>query len=141
VVATRSIPEGLSAAAAFNPMSQPKDANEQMAAAAQAVTAAAVTRAVRDASTPAGDVHEGDWLGVVDGDATVIGEDPVDVAKELVRGLSTDDHEMLTILVGADASEDDAKRLAEALETTYGDLEVEIHRGDQPGYPFLLGLE
>lgn len=141
VVPTRSVPEGLSAAVGFNPMSPLRETAERMAEVASDVTAAAVTRAVRDASAWAGDVREGDWLGSVDGDIRVVGPDPVEVALQLLSELRADDHEMLTVILGADASDGDASRLAEALENGHGDLEIQIHRGDQPADPYLFGLE
>src|SRR5206468_2394236 len=109
--ATGSVPEGLSAAAAFNPMAGLDENRAAMEGAAGSVTAGAVTRALRDASTPAGEVREGDWLGLAGGDVTLIGDDPVAVAVDLLTGLRQGSHEILTVVAGADASEDDVARL------------------------------
>jgi DAK2 domain fusion protein YloV len=141
VVPTSSIPEGLSAAAAFNPLGTLDDAGRAMEHAAGGVAAGAVTRAARDASTPAGDVAPGDWLGLVDGEVVAVGDAPVAVVVELVTRLRRESDEILTVLWGADATEGEVERLRGALAGEFYGLEVEIHRGDQPGFPFLLGLE
>jgi uncharacterized protein len=141
VVPTSSVPAGLSAAAAFNPVATLDDVGRAMEEAAGGVAAAAVTRAARDASTPAGAVAPGEWLGLADGGVVVIGGTPEAVAVELVSRLRRESDEILTVLSGADAMEDDVERLREALAGAFDGLEVEVHRGDQPGFPFLLGLE
>jgi dihydroxyacetone kinase-like predicted kinase len=72
VVPTRSVVQGISALIAYEPNADAADTAEAMAEASSLVTSGEMTRAVRDARTPAGVIHEGDWLGVVDGTVTVI---------------------------------------------------------------------
>jgi dihydroxyacetone kinase-like predicted kinase len=45
------------------------------------------------------------------------------------------------VLVGEGASDDDVAGLREHLGRAHPELEVELHRGDQPLYPFLVGVE
>jgi dihydroxyacetone kinase-like predicted kinase len=45
------------------------------------------------------------------------------------------------VLVGADAVAADTSRLEEHLALAYPHLEVEVHEGDQPLYPYLVGVE
>jgi len=141
VVPTRSILAGLAAAAAFNPMAPPEGNEEDMSEAAGATRAIEVTRAVRDADTPKGAVRAGDWLGLADGEVEVVGGEPADVAARLVAALRTDDHEVLTLVVGEDPSEQEAAAVEEALRAAAPDLQVEVHRGGQPHYAYLIGLE
>ncbi len=72
VVPTRSIFQGIAALLAYDPGGDAAATVEAMMGAAAAVTGGELTRAVRDARTPAGTIHEGDWLGVVDGKVAVI---------------------------------------------------------------------
>ncbi|HXJ62185.1 MAG TPA: DAK2 domain-containing protein, partial [Actinomycetota bacterium] len=132
VVPARTVAEGLSAAAAFNPTEPPDDAADRLADAVAAVATASLIRS----SEP-----EGDWLGMVGGEAVVREADLVAAAVGTLRTLRNDDHEMLTMLLGADATEEDASGLADALASTFPDLQLEVHRGNQPGDPYLFGLE
>ena len=141
VVPTRSVPQGLSAAAAFHPMEPAGDNAASMEEVAAAVAHGAVTRAVRDASTPAGEVREGDWLGLADGEVSAVGTDPVDVAVAVLRTIRDPGHEILTVIAGWEASDDDVARLEAAVAHTLPGVEVEVHRGGQPVYPLLFGLE
>ena len=63
-----------------------------MRQAAEAVVTGEVTQAVRSSKTPAGDVTEGDWLGIVRGDGIVaIGRDVATTTKALLEQLVGDD--------------------------------------------------
>jgi len=141
VVPTRSIPAGLASAAAFNPMAPPEQNEEDMAEAAAATATIEVTRAVRDAETPKGAVRTGDWLGLANGEVEAVGGAPGEVASGLVAALRTGAHEVLTLVVGAEPSEREAAAVEEAVRAAASDLRVEVHRGGQPHYAYLIGLE
>src|SRR5205823_1395433 len=128
-------------AAAFNPMAQAEENDHDMSGAAEATTAIEVTRAVRDAQTPKGPVREGEWLGLADGRVEVVGGEPADVAARLVEALRTEDHEVLTLVVGREPSEVEAAAVEEAVRAAAAGLQVEVHHGGQPHYAYLIGLE
>ena len=141
VIPTGSIPEGLAAAAAFNPECGPEE-NEALARrAAAAVTAIEVARASRDADTPAGPVQAGDFLAMAGGEIRSVGNDPLDVAMEVLRGLVGDEHEIVTVLTGDGAAGEDGDRARAAISRAFPHLEVEVHVGDQPHHLLLIGLE
>nr|MDP9340590.1 DAK2 domain-containing protein [Actinomycetota bacterium] len=141
VVPSRSIPAGLASAAAFNPMASAEENEKDMAEAADAATAIEITRAVRDAETPKGRVQAGDWLGLAEGEVRVAGGEPAELAARLVADLRTEDHEVITLVVGADPSDQEAAAVEEAVRAAAPDLHVETHRGGQPQYAYLIGLE
>ena len=66
----------------------------------------------------------------------------VDAAFALVDALVTDDSEIVTVLVGADAraARDRAGARAGRASRTRS-VEVEVHEGGQPLYPYLIGVE
>ncbi len=71
VVPTTSMPAGLAALVVYDP-EDGADANAaSMGAAAEGVTTGEVTRAVRDTTSEAGPIAEGDWIGLVRGDGIV----------------------------------------------------------------------
>jgi DAK2 domain fusion protein YloV len=141
VVTTQSIPAGLSAATAFNPM---LDANENATAmeeAAAACRSGEVTRAERDADTPAGTVRKGEWLGLVEGKAVSIGRSPVETALEVAGRLAGNGSEVLTLVVGIQSGDAESNEVAAALGRGFPELEVQVVRGGQPRYPYLIGVE
>ena len=51
------------------------------------------------------------------------------------------DSEIVTIYIGEDGSEDLANELAQDITEKFEDVEVEIHNGGQPVYPYLFSVE
>ncbi len=141
VLETRSVPQGLAAAAAFNPVEGLDENADAMTEAAGACAAAEITRAVRDADTPAGRVERGDVLGVVDGDVRFVGRAAAEIAGRLVSGLRTEDHEIVTLIVGVDATKEEATEVEEAIRTAAPELRLDVLDGGQPSYPYLIGME
>jgi DAK2 domain fusion protein YloV len=143
VVPTRSMPEGLAALMAYDPEVDAPANVVPMRQAAEAVVTGEVTRAVRASNTPAGPVAEGDWLGIVRGDGVVaIAGDVVSATKLLLERLIGDDRrELITVLTGADVDDDDTAELQRWISARFPDVDVEVHGGRQPHYPYLLGVE
>ncbi|MGH2738988.1 MAG: DAK2 domain-containing protein [Actinomycetota bacterium] len=141
VLPTRSVHEGIAAATAFNPVADVSENLRRAEETARRVVAAEVATAVRDADTPAGPVRAGQVLGLSDGLVLFVGDDARELAVELVRTLVEADHEVLTLLSGADVTEEEASTCARVLRQAFPTLEVEVHHGGQVGYPYLIGLE
>jgi dihydroxyacetone kinase-like predicted kinase len=141
VVPTRSVVAGLSAAAAFNPTAPAEENESVMREAAEACVDIELTRAARASVTPTGRVRPGDWLGMVDAEIVAAGTVPEEIAAKLVAAHRLPDHELLTVIVGADASKENADAMETALEEAGSGLEIQRHRGGQPHYPYLIGLE
>ena len=52
-----------------------------------------------------------------------------------------EDSEIVTIYVGEEGNQELAEEISEYLESTYEDVEVEIHDGKQPVYSYLMSVE
>ncbi len=65
----------------------------------------------------------------------------VDAAVALVDALVDADSELVTVITGADAVADDTLRISEHVGRTHPHVEIELHEGDQPLYPYLVGVE
>jgi DAK2 domain fusion protein YloV len=142
VVPTRSMPEGLAALVAYDPEVDAPANVLPMRKAADAVATGEVTQAVRSSNTPAGPVAEGDWLGIVRGDGIVaIGGDVAAATKGLLEHLVDDARELITLITGADADEAVTTELDAWAGKRFPDVELEVHAGGQPLYPYLVGVE
>jgi DAK2 domain fusion protein YloV len=139
VIATGSVAEGLAAATAFNPEADAQENATRAREALEGVVSLEVAVSVRDADTRAGHVRSGQYMGLADGTVSVVGDDPVEVSVEALRSLVREEHEVLTALVGEGLDEVD--RVRATLAEAFPSLEVEVHRGGQPHYPLLIGLE
>lgn len=142
VVPTRSMPQGVGALIEYDPEAGAPLNRTKMAAAAESIATGEVTRAVRATTTPVGPVREGDWIGVVRGDGIVaVAAGPVGAATGLLSSIITEDREIVTILIGADAATADTEAITAWLKREHPGVAVETHVGGQPLYPFLFGVE
>ncbi len=141
VVPTRSIVGGMAALVTYDPEAD-IDANvDGMAEALEHLVQGEVTHAVRDTTAEGFEINDGDWLGLAQGKIVAVEPDAIAAASAVVDALVTDDHEILTLVVGSDSNEGEASTLAAQIELSHPDLEVEMHAGGQPLYPFIIGVE
>ena len=142
VVPTCSMPEALACLVVYDPESSAEHNAREMTAAANSVATGEITQAVRDTDSDAGAITAGDWIGIVRGDGIVaIGGTWRAAATQLLENLITPDREIVTILEGADATPAMTEELRAWLGENFGNVEVEVHRGGQPLYPYLFGVE
>lgn len=141
VVPTRGIAEGLAALVAYDPEDDAAANAAAMGEAAAGVAAGEITRAVRDSSSDAGPIKEGDWLGITRSGITVVDPALDAAATRLLEVLVGDDHEIVTVIEGDGAGARSTRRITEWLREHRHHVEVEVHHGGQPLYPYLFGVE
>jgi DAK2 domain fusion protein YloV len=141
VVETPGIQEGFAALIEYDPESGADENAVAMSAAAQRVVAGEVTRAVRAASSPAGAIEEGDWIGLRRSGIVSVAGSPGEAAISLLEIIVEDGHEIVTIIEGEGASAAETRRITEWLRARHPAVSVERHHGGQPLYPYLLSVE
>jgi hypothetical protein len=112
-----------------------------MTAAAARVVAGEVTQAVRASSTDAGEVAEGDWIGISRKGIEVVAKSASEVTIRLIDRLLEDNHEIVTIIEGPGAKAADTRHITEWLSETHPAVTVDLHHGGQALYPYLISAE
>lgn len=141
VVPTKTIPQGITALISFQPDMTGEENLEGMMEAVSMVKTGQVTYAVRDTRLDEKDIHEGDIMGIGDHGILAVGKGREAVAKEMVAAMVDEDSEVISIYYGAETSDEAANKLAEELEETYPDCEVEVNMGGQPIYYYIISVE
>ena len=141
VVPTKTIPQGMAAILAFNPEASVSENKEGMASAYTHVKTGQVTYAVRDTSIDGVEIRKDDYMALAEGKIVLSTPKMLDAAEKLIEELVDEDSEIITILYGEDATEDQANELANFIEGKYPDAEVEVVEGKQSLYPFILSIE
>ena len=142
VIPTASIPQGVSAMMAVDPDMSDADAiAKAMTDAAQCVSTAQITYAARNSDFDGFDIHEGDYLALLDG--KLLGTDR-DVSA-LLDGLSDEaasrEAEFITVFYGEDMNEEDAHKACDAFTRKCPDAEVNLICGGQPVYYYIISIE
>jgi len=141
VLPTKGIVEGMAALLQYDPKADLDANTRSMTAAARDVVAGEITRAVRAASTSAGAVEEGDWLGMRDGDLVVVARELASAACDLLDQLVGDDHELVTVVEGTGASEADTEQVRQWLAANRPEVTVEVHDWGHPLSAYLFSAE
>ena len=141
VVETRTVPQGLTSLLAFDPNRDIEANFAAMTASLSDVKSGSVTTAVRDTTIDGLEIRENDNLGMVDGKIVVSNPDMMATLEATFAHMLDEDSEIVSIYVGEEGDEALAQELAQNLEDQHEDIEVEIHQGDQPVYPYLFSVE
>lgn len=143
VLHTKTIPQGISAMLVFDETQSADDNQMAMMDAAAHVESGAVTFAARDSELDGRPIKQGEIMGMCGSKIKFLGDDIVDIAFKTVDKLfKRGEHALVTLIYGADATEEQAQALENRLSEKYGsDMEISIVDGGQPIYYFLLSVE
>lgn len=141
IIPTKTIPQGLTAVLSFQADQDFLANAEAMKAAIEDVASGQVTTAVRDTTVEGVEIKKDSFIGMVEGKIKVSCATLEEAAYETLEKLLDDDSEIITIIVGEDADTSKAETLADKVTEAFPDVEVEIHEGDQPVYPYIFAVE
>ena len=141
VVPTKTVPQGITAMISFVPEKSAEENAEVMEEAVSKVQTGQITYAVRDTRLDDKEIHEGDIMGIGDKGILAVGGSKEKVAEDTIAAMMTEDAEVISIYYGADTSEESAEKLAASVEELYPECEVELNRGGQPIYYYIISVE
>ena len=141
VIPTKTIPQGITALVNYIPDSTPEDNAERMTEEIQLVKTGQVTYAVRDTVIDDKEIRQGDYMGIGDKGILSVGTDMTKTVLTMIAEMIDEDSALLSIYYGEDMDEDSANAIAEKVEASYPDVEVEVHSGGQPIYYYVISVE
>jgi dihydroxyacetone kinase-like predicted kinase len=141
VVPCKSIPQGIAAALAFQEDEDAQVNEAQMNEAIKRVKTGQITHAVRDTTFDGLDIKAGDYIGIFNSKIVATAADRLTTSRTLLSAMIDSGDEVVTLLAGEDASQEDTAQLAEWLTSEYPDAEVEFHTGGQPVYDYMFSVE
>jgi DAK2 domain fusion protein YloV len=140
VIPTKTIPQGLSACIMFNPDAGVEDNLSEMNQAIENVKSGEVTYAIKDTTYEGMEIKNGDYMGIFGKAIVTCSPDMMNTTKELLGKMLDDSSEIVTLIYGQDATQEQAEEIAAFIEDN-SDAEVEIYNGKQPVYSFVIGVE
>ena len=141
IVPTKTISQGLTAMLSFDADDTLENNVDNMTDSLEDVVSGEVTKANRDTTINGIEIHENDFLGIIDGDIQVAEKDLVQSTVDMIEKMLDEDSEIITVMFGRDSNKEEATQVVSALEEKHDDLEFEVHNGGQPVYNFLISVE
>jgi uncharacterized protein len=141
VIPSKSIPQGIAAAFAFQEEDSVEINSGNMLEAISQVKSGQVTNAVRDTSFDDLEIKSGQFIGISNSKIVAAADDLLAASQALLSNMLENGDEIVTILIGAETDSEVTDALSEWLEETYPNVEVEIHEGGQPLYYYLFSVE
>lgn len=141
VVPTKNIVQCIQSLLMLNRSVSFEEMKEQLMELFPTVEYGLVTKAVRNTTIGELAIQEGEYIGMVNGKISVCYDNLEESLLELIRNIITSDHSLISLYYGEDMAEEYAQLIATSVSKTFGELEVEVLRGGQPLYPFVIGIE
>lgn len=141
VVPSKTIAQGMAAMLGFSKDADLEENKEAMTDELDTVISGQITIAVRDTTIEGREIKKDDYMGIVDGNIVVTNPDRKEAAIEMVKAMLDEDSEVVTIIYGEDGNKEEAEAIETAVSELDEDLEIEIHEGNQPVYPYLISVE
>ena len=141
VVPTRTIPQGIAAAIAFNFERDISGNVEAMKSAAKLVVTGEITTATRTVTVNGVSARNGQIIGLLDDRLAIAGDGVADTVLDLLELIPADDHELITLYYGNNMSKIEAEGITQLVRERYPSQVVDLYEGQQAHYYFVIGIE
>lgn len=141
IVPSKTISQGMTSLLSFNPDNSLADNEAQMTAGLKDVISGQVTQSIRDTTIDGLAIKKDDYMGIIDGKIKVTASERQTATVNMIKAMLDDDSEIVTILIGEGGTRQEAQAIADAIMAIDDELEVELHDGGQPVYPYLVSVE
>lgn len=141
VIASTTVPQGLVASMMLNPDADYSENAREMKKALKNVKSASITYATKDTQIGNIKVIKDQFIALIDKKIICCVEDKYDALYKTLDKLINDSSSIVTVFTGEDISEEETEKLSEELNTKYDMIEVDVKKGNQPVYSFIIGVE
>ena len=141
VVPTETIPQGVATLLAFDFEADFETNTQIMKKARSTVKSIEITRAVRSTQLGKLSIKKKQAIGFLDGDLVAVGDNTTDVLNEVLARLGLEEAEVVTIYYGADTEAAEAEQVSASIREQNPQLQIEVIRGGQPHYNYIVSVE
>jgi hypothetical protein len=141
VVPTKTIPQGVAALLAFDYEADFEANAELMKEIKSTVKTIEITRAIRSAQLDGLSIKKKQTIGLLDGELLAAGKNSIEIVTKMLTKIDLTNTEIITIYYGADASQAEAEQVSASIREKYPQLQVEVVRGGQPYYDYIISIE
>lgn len=141
IIPTETMPQGIAALIGFNFSADFESNCQVMTEAARNIQTAEITVAVRSVQMGGLRVREGDYIGIVNGNLAIAGEDMERVLDESLKRMQIEQLEIVTLYFGKGITLSQAEETARRIKNRYTQLEIQVVNGGQAHYAYIISAE
>lgn len=142
VLQTRTIPQGIAAMLAYDESASLADNRINMTKAFERVSTGQITFAARDSDYEGHQIKKGEILALDNSKLSFTDKDVEKAAVKLTRRLVKGDTSYVTLIYGADVTDEQAEHVQALLSAKLNDkIEVMLVNGGQPVYYYIISVE
>ena len=141
VIPSKTVPQGITAMLSFNPEGTEEENTAALTEALGTVDTMQITYAARNSDFDGYDIHEGDYLAMNGSALFGTSKDIKVLLRALAEKIRDDGKEYITIYYGEDIQEKHAQKAADLFQEICSDADVNLLRGGQPVYYYLISAE
>ena len=141
VVPSKTIPQGVVALLAFDYEADAKTNAHIMENAISSVKSIEITRSIRSTKVNGLKIKRKQPIGILDGNLVAAGTSEADVLEKILAELDMEKAEVVTIYHGEDIEGAEAEKISTEISEKYPHLQVEVVRGGQPYYSYIISVE
>ena len=141
VIPSKTFPQGISALMGYMPDVSVEENINNMTAGLSAVQSGEITQAVRDTTIDEVDIHEHEFMSILDGKIIASCATLAEAVHAMVETMADDDAELISLHYGLEVDAGEAEALLEALEEDFEDIDFELYDGGQSVYHYIVSAE
>ncbi|HEY5572994.1 MAG TPA: DAK2 domain-containing protein [Anaerolineales bacterium] len=141
VIPSRTVPQGLAAMMRLIPDGDFDETVKDMTQSTEEVQTGEITTAVRNVEINGVTVHEGQIIGLHNGQLVTAASNLEEACLDLLQKANTDKYELITMFYGENVSRNEVNHIADVIRARYPDQEIEVQEGGQPHYQFIISIE
>ncbi|MBQ7098286.1 MAG: DAK2 domain-containing protein, partial [Oscillospiraceae bacterium] len=141
VIPSKTVPQGITAMLSFNPEAGIEENTEALTEALATVDTMQITYAARNSDFDGFDIHEGDYMALYGSQLFGTSKDIKVLLRSLAEKVRDEGKEYITIYYGADVKERHAQKAADIFADICPDADVNLIRGGQPVYYYMISAE
>ena len=141
VIPSKTVPQGITAMLSFNPDGTEEENTEALTEALSTVDTMQITYAARNSDFDGYQINEGDYLGLVGSSLFGTSRDIGEILRSLAEKVCEDGKEYITIYYGEDMDPQQAEQAADLFREICPDADVNLLRGGQPVYYYMISAE
>lgn len=142
IIPTKTIMQGVVSAMMFTPDVTKEENLTSMTDAIKSVKSGSVTFSIKDTDINGIHVNKDEFMAIRESKTILSShKNKFDALKALLKEMLDENSAIITVLFGKDVTSEEEVEVRNYLSANYRDYDIDIRRGNQPVYSFIVGVE